>query len=133
MLLLGGKISEQNGFRRKAIVGFIVAVLVLSSAAWVFAQSVGQASSTTGSTATSTDVVTTSPTASDFIGVIKDARDAQAWRNFLGGRLAWVESQTSTPSYMLTEAQYADSQLENYLLSAGYTQTLGGPITSPGQ
>lgn len=64
--------------------------------------------------------------------VIKNAQDAEVWRRLLEQRLEYVQSQTGLPSYMLQEAQYSQTNLENYLLQQGYTQTLNGPITTPG-
>ena len=119
-------------FAQTVTVASLVVVVVLAVAFKVFAQSSAQPSGSTAAVSVaqvSAPSVSTSTLPND--PYIQNAAAAQAWLNFLNGRLTWAQSQPDLPSYVVTDAQYAVNQFEQVLLQEGYTQTLGGQITQP--
>lgn len=102
------QVVEVKNFTRKVIVSF----LVMSFAMFV---------------PLSTFAATASTTNNPYIN---DAAEAQGWNNFFSGRVQWAEAQTGLPSYVLTEAEYAQSEFENEISQQGYTEQQNGEITT---
>ena len=76
-------------------------------------------------------VTVVNPRTTNNDGLIRSAKDAEAWQKFHRERVAYIKTQENLPPRALEAAEYAQEKFENYLLEKGYTDEYGGEVRTP--
>jgi hypothetical protein len=63
-----------------------------------------------------------------YNGLIKNAEDAQSWRDYHRERVEYLRTQTDLPPRALEAALRGQEKFENYLLEKGYVRSPGGEV-----